>query len=93
MSRLEEIKDEYSIGNTGINWTEFEVKTISNSKTYGEAVSKIELHLDQISKLYATECIKASLEKASENACIEPKGMMTRVDKESITNESNIILL
>lgn len=42
---------------------------------------------------YAKECSQASLEKASEKACIEPKGMMTRVDKTSITNQDNIILL
>ncbi|MDN5423819.1 MAG: hypothetical protein L0G07_10460, partial [Chryseobacterium sp.] len=42
---------------------------------------------------YATEVAQASLEKASERACIEPKGMMTRVYKESITQESNIVIL
>lgn len=41
---------------------------------------------------YATECVKSSLEKASENACIEPKGMMTKV-KLSITDEKNIVIL
>ena len=47
----------------------------------------------ELARLYAEECCIETLKVASEKACIEPKGMMTRVDKESITNPENIVLL
>lgn len=45
---------------------------------------------------YATECIKSSLDKSSENANITTVNSIHKwqgVDKESITNPQNIILL
>lgn len=57
MKTLEQIKDEYSIGNTGLNWIEFTFKLISNSKSYGEVVTKIELHLNRVAEIYAKQYI------------------------------------
>lgn len=84
MKRLEEIKNEYAFVNQYPNWNEF----ISELPVYQR-----EEHTDKVTELYAREVAQASLQKAAENAVIEPKGMMTRVDKESITSPNNITLL
>ncbi len=84
MSRLEEIKNDYAKANQYDNWTDF---------INDEAHWMVEKHMDNVCEIYAKECSQASLEKASEKAFIEPKGMMTRVDKESITNVENIVIL
>lgn len=55
----------------------------------------------EVCKRYATECVKASLEKASENASVNSSYVAGQcmdsddytVDKTSITSEQNIILL
>lgn len=56
---------------------------------YGQIVSA--------SKMYARECVKASLEKAAENAkaleFIDNPDRILYVDKSSITSESNIVLI
>lgn len=55
--------------------------------------------IDEIAKRYATECIKASLEKAAENAktddFFDQRNCETKtwVDKSSITSKENIVLL
>lgn len=82
MSTLQEIKEKWAKGQGFDSW-----------ELMRQDQGIDELDLDIISKEYATQCILASLNKASEKACIEPKGMMTRVDKESITNPENIMLL
>lgn len=54
---------------------------------------------DGVSKQYAAECVKASLEKASESATFSKYKWATsnkeivEINKESITNPENIILL
>jgi len=83
-TKLEEIKNEYAQLFRYNNWTDF----INDQPNYC-----VEHHMNKICEIYAKECSQASLEEASKNACIEPKGMMTRVDKESITDPDNIILL
>ncbi|MCL1692039.1 hypothetical protein [Elizabethkingia anophelis] len=82
MKTLEQIKDEVA--------KEFGYSDFHNSTFCRKTDVKI---CDEIAKRYAREVAQASLEKAAENAVIEPKGMMTRVDKESITNSKNITLL
>lgn len=89
MSRLEEIKDEYA-------------KTLSYYAEWshfidGKSNYEVQMHMDNICAIYAEECVKASLEKASEN------GKVTHVNygvvgefivvKESINNLENILLL
>lgn len=80
MSRLEEIFDE-------------------KISSYNEKVSHVykfrfdkherEMFLN-IMKIYAKEVAQASLEKASEEAWIDSMGS---IDKESITNPENIVIL
>ncbi len=90
---LRQIKDQYAKEMAFENWQHLVAKIKSESKFFTVALSTIMMHNDEATKLYAEECCKASLKEASKNACIEPKGMMTRVDKKSIDNFENIILL
>ncbi|MCT4153231.1 hypothetical protein HZP59_18540 [Elizabethkingia anophelis] len=85
MKRLEDIKNEYA-KQWYKDWNDLEIDCQFN-------IGTLIGHTDKVTELYAREVAQASLGKAAENAVIEPKGMMTRVDKESITNESNITLL
>lgn len=54
-------------------------------------------HMNEVAKRYATECAKASLEKAADNAVafLDTEDMMYKacVEKESIDNPDNIVLL
>ena len=75
---LKQIKDDYAVKQGFANW--YELITYCNEKY-------LDHYITEVMKIYAMEC----LELASERACIEPLGMMTRVDKKSITNENNII--
>lgn len=97
MSRLEEIKQEYAKEKTGLNYSEFRMLLINNSKSMTEAVIKIELHLNKIYEIYATECVKASLDKASEGKTIYKLNSNCErvygVLKDSITNTGNIVIL
>ncbi|AQW91316.1 hypothetical protein [Elizabethkingia anophelis] len=80
MKTLEQIKDEVAEEHVSSSWNDMMFR-------YGGVGDVI---IDKVVHRYAREVAQASLEKAAENAIIEPKGMMTRVDKESITNEQNI---
>lgn len=99
MSRLEEIKNEYALMMLYPNWDVF----ISDMPIYQR-----EEHYDEITLIYAQECSRASLEKASKKAkmykesCGIPSecGCMGNCDypisyinKKSITNPDNIVLL
>lgn len=93
MSRLEEIKNEYAKEFDYGDWISF----INDQPSWG-----IEGHMNDVCKRYAKECSQASLKKASENVKMKTKdnvhelSMMddwSELDKESITNESNIVLL
>lgn len=90
---LTELKDQYAIEMAFDDWNHLVAKIMSESVAFRIAINTIIVHNDEVTKLYAEECCKATLKKASENACIEPMGMMTRVDKESIDDMRNIILL
>jgi len=87
MSRLEEIKEEYLKQLGYRNYYHL----VDNIKSGISPIEKLILLEDDISEKYAEECTKASLEKASENAKFDI--MNEDVDKESITNLENIILL
>lgn len=81
MKTLEQIKNEFAVSKGYRDWESLmiEVCYFSNEEFFK--------HENKVMKIYARECLKL----ASENAYIEPMGMMTRVDKYSITNENNII--
>mgnify|MGYP006268691751 FL=1 len=89
---------------TFTNWNEM----LDTDYERGTGVSKvydIEQLMDEVAKRYAREVAQASLEKAAENAKTKKVLGITKrfsgsalvsrtiVDKESITNQSNIIML
>lgn len=91
MSRLEEIKNEVAKSKNLTSWNEMEYKGYIWDSDVKAVCEK-----------YAKECIKASLSKASENVRMKTKdnvyelSMMddwSELDKESITNPENIVLL
>ena len=92
MKTLEEIKNELAIEKAYDSWNEI---TLFNNRN----VVFIELLMNEVAKRYAKEVAIASLKKASENAKL--KTFSTKnltdfskkmVDKNSITNEENIVL-
>ena len=93
MKTLEEIKNEVAIENGFENYDNL----ISD---YGEKnPNNFDKYFDEIAKRYAKEVAIASLEKASENAKLKTfstKNLIDfskkMVDKNSITNEENIVL-
>lgn len=82
MSRLEELKEKYAVQQGFDSWKELWFDT-TNFKHANEKI-------DELVKLYAKECSQASLEKASESGYCTYDAM---IDRESITNPENIILL
>lgn len=92
MSRLEDIKDEVVREFGYKDFITYE-KLMIDSYDFDNTII-----IEKIAKSYAVECIKASLDKASEIAKTHKVNQWGRlydieVDKESITNESNIVLL
>lgn len=94
MSRLTELKEKYAVQQGFDSWKELWFDT-TDFKHANERI-------DELVKLYAKECSQASLEKASESAKTQERideksgsyhWVTIVVDKESITNESNIVLL
>ena len=92
MKTLEEIKNEVAIEKAYDSWNEI---TFFNNRN----VVFIELIMNEVAKRYAKEVAIASLEKASENAKLKTfstKNLIDfskkMVDKNSITNEENIVL-
>jgi len=90
---LEQIKDEVAkeICPFCDNWAEY-------FTTYDKSV--VQRTMEEVCKRYATECVKASLEKAANEADVEcenpqayPELQRYIVDKSSITDSKNIILL
>ncbi|MDV3470864.1 hypothetical protein CMU02_08995 [Elizabethkingia anophelis] len=100
MKRLEEIKNEYSLQLAKLfdrKFTSWE-GMINTDFEYGTGISKvydIEQLMDEVAKRYAREVAQASLEKAAENARTKTNRESTSivVNKESITNEQNIVIL
>lgn len=84
MSILEEIKNDYA---KRFGFDCFEIMRQE------QGIEELDLYV--ISKEYATECVKASLEKAYNNAEYEMVKYTDdyEVTKESITNPENIVLL
>lgn len=90
-TRLQQIKDEYAIKHHAHDWESF----IRNQASWW-----IEAQMNDVCNIYAKECSQASLEKASENAKVEKEYSVKYqdfipdgIDKESITNPENVILL
>ncbi len=79
MKTLKEIKDEIAKEHMQENWSNLMHK-------YGGVGDTI---IDEVSKRYAEECVKASLEKAGD--MVEESEVYE--GKESIINPENIILL
>lgn len=90
MSRLEEIKKEY-IKSLGYDNYQHLINDIKSGRSPIEKLIIIE---DDISEKYAEECVKASLDEASEQLINEyPKLASMEIKiKESINNPINIIL-
>ena len=97
MKTLEEIKNEVAIEIGYENYNEYIKELCKNAEFY--FVERINKLNNEIAKRYAKEVAIASLEKASENAKL--KTFSTKnltdfskkmVDKNSITNEENIVL-
>ncbi len=84
MKKLEEIKNEYALMMVYPNWDEF----ISDLPIYNR-----EEHYDEISNLYATECVKASLEKVSEIMYEYNRDDNPQEASDLVCNPENIILL
>lgn len=89
MSRLEEIKQQYAKPYGYNDWIEF----INDEPNY-----KVEHHMDNICKIYAKECSQASLGKASKVAKTFKNSnsgsyLDAKIDKQSIIQELNIVLL
>lgn len=91
MSRLEEIKNEVAKSKNFKSWNEMDYKGYIWDSD-----------VESVAKQYAKECVKVSLLKASENAKMKTKdnihelSMMddwSELDKESITNTDNIVLI
>lgn len=96
MKTLEQIKNDYAVSIGYSDWENLITSMIFNSvpkSTIGK-LTELEKHMDNISVITQKECLKL----ASENAEVEkeysikyesfiPEG----VNKESITNENNII--
>ena len=92
MKTLEEIKNEIAIERAYDSWNELAFWNNRN-------IVYVELIMDEVAKRYAKEVAIASLEKASENAKLttfSTKNLIDfskkMVDKNSITNEENIVL-
>lgn len=86
MSRLEDVQEKYAKQK---GYSEFFLLYCDSN--YKET----QKYIKEITSLYATECVKASLEKASENTK-EWEGEICNlvfVTPESITNPENIVLL
>ena len=93
MSRLEELKAEKSKELGYYNWQHL---------LWANGIFDVEKYNNEVTMEYAKECSQASLEKASENVKmkmkknIEDLSMMddwSEIDRESITNPDNIILV
>ena len=76
MSRLEEIKNEYAIKR---NYSNFNTMYLSSS------FNELNHYIGVIMQLYAEECVKASLEKASENSEVLVEGIVTIESKKIFT--------
>lgn len=86
MKTLWKIKDEYAQKHHAHDWVSF-----INDQVHWW----IDIQMDEVCKIYAEECCKASLEESSEQLINEyPKlESMDAKIKKAITNESNIVLL
>lgn len=106
MNRLEQIKDEYAEKHHAHDWESF----VRNQVSWW-----VEAQMDDVCKIYAEECCKATLKEVSKKAVLRiissnsdrnhkervdtinglwgTYNEKTTVDKESITNPENIVLL
>lgn len=91
MSRLQELREECA--------KKFEFKDWNDLRSFHilEDVPRLEEIENDVIAQYTEECVKASLEKASENAEADHHkyeiAMQPHVVKSSVTNPENIILL
>ena len=97
MKTLEEIKNEVAIEIGYENYNEYIKELCKNAEFY--FVERINKLNNEIAKRYAKEVAIASLEKARENATLQTFSTKNltdfskkMVDKNSITNEENIVL-
>jgi len=67
MSRLEEIKNEYAKEMAYDNWRDLCIKISNREGSKERMLTDIIMHNDEASKIYAEECVKASLEKVDKS--------------------------
>lgn len=82
MSTLQEIKEKWAKGQGFDSW---------ELMRQNQGIDNVDLNI--ICKEYATQCILASLKKAKESAELDGCMNAVFINKESITNLQNIILL
>lgn len=91
MSRLEKIKDKVAKNHGYDSWQDMVYSDESQ-------VDLLDERVNEVANKYATECVKASLEKASRVAKTFKNSnsgsyLDASIDKNSITQESNIVIL
>lgn len=95
--RLEEIKNEVSKKYYFKNWDDSMIEIATSIGSRSVQTLKVERLMNEVQKIYTLECIKASLEKAYFNHEIFTRNghdeEIFELNKESIINESNIVLL
>lgn len=90
MSRLEEIKNEYAKELELSNWDDMIEYFLAGD------VNGIFYAYENVINRYAKECSQASLNKAYQESLLNPdmySNCFCTIDEESITKESNIVIL
>lgn len=88
---LDTIKDEYAREQGRRDW-----KQLATDYVFCNLASVREDAFNEIALRYATACCKATQEKCADNAMLGPQTKypeLSEVDRESITDPDNIVLL
>lgn len=84
MKTLEQIKNDYAIGKGLVDWNRL-ISSFFHPNL-------LDIHISEVMKIYAMECLKLASENAEVDDILELNGdRYYLVNKESITNENNII--
>lgn len=80
---LEQIKNDYAVSKGFKNWKYLQTDSYPH---------KLNEYINEVMRIYAMECLKLASENAEVDDILELNGdRYYLVDKESITNEKNII--
>lgn len=83
---IQQAKDKYAIENFGEDWA---------NATFGFAAAEIDVHMEDVAKIYAKSCVEASLKKAADNyeKFERSNGHSTSVyEKIAIISSDNIVI-